>query len=106
MRRAMELAVLLAAAVLEVGGDATIRAGLRGRAWPLIVLGSAVLGAYGIIVNLLPFDFSKLFGTYVAFFALVGIAFGRIAFHDPLPPSTWIGAFVILVGSAIVQFGQ
>jgi drug/metabolite transporter superfamily protein YnfA len=106
VRRLVEMSALFAAAVLEVGGDATIRAGLRGRGWLLVTLGCAALAAYGIIVNLLPIDFSKLFTTYVAFFALASLAFGRIAFGDPMPRSTWIGAFVILVGSAIVQFGR
>jgi drug/metabolite transporter superfamily protein YnfA len=106
IRRVVEMSVLFAAAILEVGGDATIRAGLRGRGLLLVTLGCASLAAYGVVVNLLPIDFSKLFTTYVAFFALASIAFGRIAFGDPLPGSTWIGALVILVGSAIVQFGR
>jgi small multidrug resistance family-3 protein len=54
---------MLIAAALEVGGDAMIRAGLRGKGWLLVVLGFAVLGSYGIAINQLPLDFSKLLGV-------------------------------------------
>jgi small multidrug resistance family-3 protein len=105
MRKIIEVFVMLLAATCEVGGDALIRAGLRGRGWLVVVLGFATLGAYGIVVNLLPLDFSKLLATYVAFFAVVSVLFGRLVFRDEVPVSTWLGLAVILVGSAIVQFG-
>ncbi len=82
-----------------------IRAGLRSRGWFLVALGALVLGAYGVVLNLLPIDFSKLLGAYVAFFALAGIAVGRIAFREQISASTWIGVTVVFVGSAIVQYG-
>jgi drug/metabolite transporter superfamily protein YnfA len=104
-RRAVELGILLLAAIFEVTGDAIIRSGLRERGWLIVVLGVLTLGAYGIIANLLPLDFSKMLATYVGFFAVVSVLFGRAFFHDAVPYSTWIGLFVILVGSAIVQFG-
>ena len=97
---------MLAAAVFEVGGDAMIRAGLRGYGWLLCGLGVATLGAYGLIVNLLAVDFSKLLATYVAFFAVVSILFGRLLFSEVVSASTWAGLSVILVGSAIIQFGH
>ena len=56
MARFVEVAVMLLAAVLEVGGDAMIRAGLRARGWLLVALGAVVLGAYGIVLNRLPID--------------------------------------------------
>jgi small multidrug resistance family-3 protein len=104
-RRAVEVAVMLAAAIFEVGGDAMIRAGMRGYGWLLGGLGVATLGAYGIVVNLLGIDFSKLLASYVAFFAIVSVAFGRLLFAEEVPGSTWAGLGVILLGSAIVQFG-
>jgi drug/metabolite transporter superfamily protein YnfA len=72
--------VMLVAAAFEVGGDAFIRAGLRGRGALLVAVGFAVLGSYGIIVNLLPMDFSRLLGAYVGFFAIVSILCGRLIF--------------------------
>jgi small multidrug resistance family-3 protein len=105
-RRLLDVAIMLLAAVCEVGGDAMIRRGLRGRAWLLLVLGIATLGAYGVVVNLLPIDFSKLLATYVAFFAVVSVLFGMVVFQEAVPVSTWVGLGVILVGSAIVQLGS
>ncbi len=104
-RRATEVAVMLAAAVFEVGGDALIRAGLRGGGWALCAVGAATLAAYGIVVNLLPMDFSKLLASYVALFAIVSVLFGRFLFREQVASSTWIGLAVILAGSAIVQLG-
>jgi drug/metabolite transporter superfamily protein YnfA len=104
-RRFIEIAVMPLAATCEVGGDAMIRLGLRGRGWLLLALGVATLGAYGVVLNLLPIDFSKLLATYVAFFAVVSVVSGRLLFRETVPPSTWLGLFVILVGSAIVHFG-
>src|ERR1043166_2787961 len=90
-RRIIEIGVMLLAAACEVGGDAMIRSGLRHRGRVLVALGVATLGAYGVVVNLLPIDFSKLLATYVAFFALASVVFGRVAFGETIPLSTWIG---------------
>jgi drug/metabolite transporter superfamily protein YnfA len=99
------LGVMALAAAFEVGGDALIRAGLRGRGWFLVIVGFAVLGTYGVIVNLLPMDFSKLLGTYVGFFAVVSVLCGRFLFKDTVARSTWVGLAVILVGCLIIQLG-
>jgi drug/metabolite transporter superfamily protein YnfA len=105
MRNPMiQVGILALAAALEVGGDAVIRTGLRGNTMAVILLGFATLGSYGV-VNLLPFDFSKLLGTYVAFFALASVAFGRLVFRHPLPLSAWIGLAVVMIGSGIIQWG-
>lgn len=106
VRRVVEVLVLLVAAIFEVGGDAMIRSGLRGRGWLFVALGVATLGAYGVVVNLLPLDFSKALASYVALFAFVSVAFGRVVFREVVPVTTWIGLLVILAGSAIVQFGS
>jgi drug/metabolite transporter superfamily protein YnfA len=105
MRKLIEVAVMLVAAAFEVGGDAMIRAGLRERGWLVVALGVVTLGAYGVVVNLLPIDFSKLLATYVGFFALLSVLFGRVLFKEHVPVTTWVGLAVILAGSAIIQFG-
>jgi drug/metabolite transporter superfamily protein YnfA len=96
---------MLVAAACEVGGDALIRSGMRGRGWVVIALGAVTLSAYGVIVNLLPVDFSKMLGTYVGFFAVVSVLFGKFAFRESVPASTWVGLAVVLTGSAIIQLG-
>ncbi len=98
--------VFLGAAVLEVLGDALIRKGLRGSGIALVVAGAVVLGSYGVVVNLLDVDFSRLLGAYVGVFAVVSVAIGRLVFQDAVPATTWVGLTVILVGSAIIHFGR
>ena len=96
----------IAAALLEVGGDAAIRRGLRGGGVAFIITGFVVLGCYGLVVNSVRWDFSKLIGVYVGFFALVSVLVGRIAFKESIPSTTWIGLVLIIVGGMVIQFGQ
>ncbi len=98
--------IFLGAAMLEVGGDAVIRKGLRGSSLAVILLGCMTLGAYGVLVNTVRWDFSKLLGVYVAVFALVSIACGRFIFKEDVPLTTWIGLAVIMCGGMIIQFGN
>jgi small multidrug resistance family-3 protein len=98
--------MLLGAAILEVAGDAVIRKGLRGSGWAVIVAGCLMLASYGVLVNLVKWDFSKLLGVYVALFAAIGVLSGWIAFKDTVPVSTWLGLALILVGGLVVQFGS
>ena len=98
--------IFIAAAVLEVGGDAVVRKGLRGSGLIIIALGFAMLGCYGVVVNMVKWDFSKLLGVYVAIFALISILFGRFVFKESIPTPTWIGLCVIVCGGMIIQFGD
>lgn len=105
MSSVVQMLVMLAAAALEVLGDALIRKGLRGSGAGLVVLGFIVLGSYGVVVNLLDLDFSKLLGAYVGFFAIVSVLFGRLVFKEQIPVSTWLGLGVVLAGSLVIQLG-
>jgi len=98
--------VFIAAALLEVGGDAMVRRGLRGSGLITIMIGFAMLGCYGVVVNMVKWDFSRLLGVYVAIFALISIVFGRFVFKEAIPLSTWIGLCVIMCGGMIIQFGD
>ncbi len=100
------VAVLVGAAVLEVGGDALIRKGMRGGGLSLLATGFVVLGSYGIVVNVLSIDFSRLLGAYVGIFALVSVLAGLVAFHERVASTTWLGLAVILLGSLIIHFGR
>src|SRR5581483_10865066 len=97
--------LFLIAAVLEVTGDATIRAGLRDQRIFFVLAGALVLAAYGVVVNLVRWDFSKLLGVYVAVFAVVSILFGALWFHERIPVSTWLGLGLIVLGGLAIQFG-
>ena len=98
--------VFIAAALLEVGGDAVIRKGLHGAGAGMIALGFLVLGSYGIMVNMVKWDFSKLLGVYVAVFAIVSVLFGKYVFSETIPWSTWLGLGIIVAGGAVIQFGS
>ncbi len=103
--RGLQLVVLVLAALFEVGGDALIRAGLRGKGFALIATGFVILGSYGLVLNQIPMDFSKLLGVYLGLFAVVSVLFGKFLFHESIPLGTWLGLGVVLVGSLIIQWG-
>jgi small multidrug resistance family-3 protein len=96
----------VAAAILEVGGDALIRKGLRGSGGAVIAAGCVVLACYGLMVNTVKWDFSKLLGVYVAVFAVVSVLCGLLAFKETVPISTWLGLGLIVVGGLVIQFGH
>jgi len=98
--------IFIGAAILEVSGDAVIRKGLRGSGLIIIMIGFAMLGCYGVVVNMVKWDFSKLLGVYVAIFAIISILFGRFVFKETIPAATWIGLMVIISGGMIIQFGS
>jgi len=98
--------VFVGAAVLEVLGDALIRKGMRGSGVVVVGLGMAVLGTYGVVVNLLDLDFSRMLGAYVGIFAIVSVLAGRLMFKEQVPVSTWVGLAVILVGSMVIHLGR
>jgi small multidrug resistance family-3 protein len=98
--------IFLLAAALEVGGDALIRHGLRSRGWLLIAAGFLVLGLYGLMVNMVRWDFSRLLGVYVAVFAVISVLSGRFLFKETIPGPTWAGLALIIVGGLTIQFGE
>jgi small multidrug resistance family-3 protein len=98
--------IFFVAAALEVGGDSIIRKGLRGNGWASIASGCAMLAVYGLVVNMVRWDFSKLIGVYVAVFTLTSVLVGRFVFHEEVPSTTWIGTGIILAGGMLIQFGS
>lgn len=98
--------ILLVAAVLEVGGDAVIRVGLRGGGTAVIGTGCLALGCYGLVVNLVKWDFARLLGVYVAVFATVSVLTGRFLFKEEVPTSTWLGVAFIVAGGLVIQYGK
>ena len=105
MHQAFAWLIFIGAACLEVGGDAVVRKGLRGGGATLVVGGAVLLGLYGLLVNTVPWDFSRLLGVYVAVFAVVSILAGKYLFGESIPLSTWIGLAIIVVGGLCIQFG-
>jgi drug/metabolite transporter (DMT)-like permease len=98
--------IFLGAAVLEVGGDAIIRKGLGGGGWICIGAGCLMLACYGLVVNVVTWDFAKLLGVYVTIFATVSILGGRFLFGEEIPISTWAGLGIIVLGGLVIQYGD
>ena len=98
--------ILLLAAAMEVGADAIIQRGLRQQLLPLVGLGAATLGAYGVVLNLVEWDFSRLLGVYVAFFATCGVLTGWLFFDEHVPATTWAGLALVVAGGAVIQIGR
>jgi len=97
--------IFLGSALLEVGGDAVVRKGLHGSKALIILAGGLMLACYGLLVNTVRWDFSKLLGVYVAIFALVSVMCGRFVFGESVPASTWVGLGIIIAGGLVIQFG-
>jgi drug/metabolite transporter superfamily protein YnfA len=97
----LKIITLLVAAILEVGGDALIRAGLRGTyAW--LAAGAVTLFAYGVTVNQSPLDFGRLMGAYIAVFFVVSQVIAAAVFHQPPSRSTLAGGVLIVAGGFIL----
>jgi Uncharacterised BCR, YnfA/UPF0060 family. len=106
LRNSFSWLIFVFAALLEISGDAIIRKGLHHSGLLLIIIGFVTLGCYGLVVNIVKWDFSKLIGVYVAVFATISILLGRFVLKENIPPSTWMGLIVIVLGGLIIQYGQ
>ena len=79
---------------------------MRGGGRAILGLGLALLGSYGVLVNLVGLDFSRMLGADVGIFAIASVVIGYLAFRDQVPVSTWLGLAVILCGSLIIHLGS
>ena len=107
MMGSMTLLLLMMAALLEAGGDALVRAGLKspgGIRVSLLLAGAVVLFAYGCLVNGPNWDFGKLLGVYVVFFFVIAQFISWAAFHQAPGRGILLGGAFIVVGGAIVAF--
>lgn len=106
MSRPLAFLILFAAAVLEAGGDAIVRAGLQSSQFAarvaLFVVGGLVLFAYGWSVNAPPWDFGKLLGIYVVFFFVVAQIISFFAFGQKPTPALLLGGLFIVTGGLII----
>jgi drug/metabolite transporter (DMT)-like permease len=98
--------VLLAAALLEAGGDALVRKGLHSPALlrlGFLLAGAIVLFAYGYTVNVLPWDFGRLLGIYVVFLFVVAQIVGWLAFGQIPTARIVLGGACISTGGLIIS---
>jgi len=99
--------LLLLAALLEAGGDALVRLGLRSSSITprllFFAVGAVVLFLYGWTVNSPPWDFGRLLGLYVVFFFLIAQLISWLVFHQRPSAAVLIGGVFIAVGGAIIS---
>ncbi len=100
---AITACLLLVSALLESGGDALVRAGLRGPSW-LLAAGAASLVAYGIVVNQSRVDFGRLMGAYIVVFFLVSQVISALFFHQLPRSRTLLGGALLLAGGAVILY--
>jgi small multidrug resistance family-3 protein len=93
-------ALLVGAAILEVGGDALVRIGLQRRAMPMLA-GAACLVAYGVVVNLGSLNFGRLMGIYIVTFFVVSQIIAAALFGQ-LPTARAAAAGVLMVCAAVL----
>jgi drug/metabolite transporter superfamily protein YnfA len=102
------LATLLLAALLEAGGDALVRSGLHGATMQarvgFMAMGAVVLFAYGVTVNLPPWDFGRLLGVYVALFFIVAQLINWFAFGLRPTAPILVGGALIVAGGLTITF--
>ena len=102
--------LLLVAASLEAGGDALVRVGLHGTSLAtrlgFLAAGAIVLFAYGVTVNLPPWDFGRLLGVYVVLFFLVAQVINWLAFGVAPGPRILLGGLLIIGGAVVITFWE
>ena len=107
MKLTTTLLILLSAAVLEAGGDALIRSGLRASTFTFrlvwFLAGAIVLFSYGWVVNAPSWDFGRLLGVYVVFFFVVAQVLSYLVFAQKPSPALLLGGAFIVVGGLIIS---
>ena len=95
------LAILILAAVLEVGGDALVRIGLHSYGYSLAA-GAFTLFGYGILVNQSGVDFNRLMGIYIAVFFVVSQVISLIFFKQVPDDRILLGGGFIVTGGLVI----
>ncbi len=110
MKHSAIISILLLAALLEAGGDALIRTGLKagtaGSRLAFFAIGAIVLFLYGWTVNSPPWDFGRLLGLYVVFFFLIAQLISWLVFHQTPSMAVLIGGAFITAGGVIISLAS
>ncbi|HEY5039267.1 MAG TPA: hypothetical protein VIJ93_09375 [bacterium] len=91
--------ILTLAALLEAGGDALMRMGLKQGRLIGFVLGAIALIGYGLVVNLPDWGFGRLLGIYLCLFFIISQVLAVLVFHETLgAPRLWAGGLILIAG--------
>ncbi len=98
--------VLALAALLESGGDALVRWGLKSGRILGFLLGAGVLFLYGLTVNLPKWDFGRLLGVYITLFFVISQVLSYFVFKETIPPERWWGGALVVAGGLCMTLGK
>ena len=106
MRRVLESASLFALAGLaEIAGGYLMWCWWRdGRAWPVGLLGGAILVLYGIIPTYQHAHFGRVYAAYGGVFIALSLVWGWAI--DGMRPDRYdvLGALICVVGVAVIMY--
>jgi len=99
-----EFAFLIIAALLEVGGVAFVRSGLKDSRIIWFILGAIVLISYAVCVNSSKWNFGRMLGIYIAVFFVVSQFLSIVVFSETLRIPTLIAGILIISGGLVLTF--
>jgi small multidrug resistance family-3 protein len=102
------LALLLAATILEVSGDAVVRSAIYNHVGivraGLFLVGAVLLFGYGSLLNLTPLEFGQVVGLYIATLFIVWQVINFVAFRALPTLPILVGGSLVITGGAIITF--
>lgn len=102
------LALLLVATSLEASGDAVVRMAIYSHAGAiriaLFLAGAALLLGYGSFLNLVPLDFARVVGLYIATLFVVWQVVACVAFRSLPTLPILVGGALVIAGGAVISF--
>jgi len=101
---------LIVATLLEVCGDAIIRASIYNNTGiariALMIAGALLLFGYGFSLNLAPVEFGKVVGLYIATLFVVWQVINYIAFRTLPSTPILVGGTLIVAGGLLITFWE
>lgn len=102
------LVLLLIATTLEASGDAIVRMAIYNHVGlkriGLFLAGAALLLGYGSFLNVVPLDFGRVVGLYVATLFVVWQIVNAVAFQSLPTLPILVGGALVIAGGAIISF--
>ncbi|HEY1477279.1 MAG TPA: hypothetical protein VGF37_06280 [Chthoniobacterales bacterium] len=90
---------------LALTGGLLIRKGQRGGGAFIMVAGALAFAGYGVVVNVVPWNFSRIMCAYIAVFTLITFSWRQFILGQKLPKVIWLGVVIVVTGGLFVVFG-
>jgi len=92
----------IVAGFLALTGGILIRKGQRGGGTLFMVAGVVARACYGVVVNVVPWHFSRLMCAYIASFTLITRSWRQFVLGQELPKVIWLGVAIVVTGGLVV----